>query len=539
MGHVFKGFDERHKEADLVHAKKLFGDDFKLNDPVSALQCAQLGLNDLVEKSEFKRANQYMKDVERTTGEGSIILTNEYVEEVVKPWYLENFGKEPEGQDGNGKGGKNGNPAPQGAGGNSGEGETDPDADGETDQEGEGNGNPKYDDKHEDAKDWKGKEPTDKQKEYIKKYGPQDEPVPKTRGGAYDLVSDLMNNQPTKTDKKEPEEVPDPTTDELKKVIRETKSRRKGINVGENMQGKETNFDVKKGIEEAKKDGEKMIDTIEEALADVARGQPNENKRQIMFKKGELEALVGGVNVVKNLPVIEQPQVDKHTVNKLKSIFKRLKSKPKTETSDSGQDIDVELFIKDEIEGGTDFLMDDVEQQGFAVVIGIDESGSMGGQPIQIARNLAGTLYKAFENMPNVEIHVVGWQSAGSHCDVHIIKRYQDVGTLYAGGGTPFRQATLYLGEYMRRLPQKKKLMFQITDGGVSYDKQTMDYLSQLRKQGGNVVTGMCISYYQGGDPSMRDLFGKDNYLSFDSMASVNKVLIEDITKTFVRYMRG
>jgi hypothetical protein len=81
--------------------------------------------------------------------------------------------------------------------------------------------------------------------------------------------------------------------------------------------------------------------------------------------------------------------------------------------------------------------------------------------------------------------------------------------------------------------------MFQITDGGVSYDKQTMDYLSQLRKQGGNVVTGMCISYYQGGDPSMRDLFGKDNYLSFDSMASVNKVLIEDITKTFVRYMRG
>ena len=189
MGHVFKGFDERRRDADLIHAKKLFGDDFKINDPISALQCAQLGLNDLVEKSEFKRANEYMKDVERTSGAGSIILTNEYVEEVVKPWYLENFGKEPEGEGGDGKG-KNGNPAPQGGeGGNSGEGETDPNAEGETDQEGEGNGNPRYDDRHENAKDWKGKEPTDKQKEYIKRHGPKDEPVPKTRGGAYDLVA--------------------------------------------------------------------------------------------------------------------------------------------------------------------------------------------------------------------------------------------------------------------------------------------------------------------------------------------------------------
>jgi hypothetical protein len=405
-------------------------DDFKINDPVSALQCAQLGLNDLVEKSEFKRANQYMEDVERTTGEGSIILTNEYVEEVVKPWYLENFGKEPEGQGGNGKGGKNGNPAPINVGcggmpkpqGKDGEsdpdGEPDPNCENETEQEGDGEGigNPKYDDRHENAKDWKGKEPTDKQKAYIKKHGPQGEPVPKTRGGAYDLVSDLMNGDPVKQNEPIPD--PDPTTDELKKVTREVKVRRKDINVGENMEGKDHYVDVKKSIEEVKKDGEKMIDTIEEALADVARGQPNENKRQIMFKKGELEGIVGGVNVMKNLPNIEQPQIDMHTVNKLKSIFKRLKSKPKTETSDSGQDIDVELFIKDEIEGGTDFLIDDVEQQGFAVVIGIDESGSMGGQPIQIARNLAGTLYKAFENMPNVEIHVVGWQSAGSHCDV-------------------------------------------------------------------------------------------------------------------------
>ena len=65
MGHVFKGFEERYTAADKLIAKREFTDnpDFKINDPVTALQCAQLGLNDLVAKSEFPEANQYIKDV--------------------------------------------------------------------------------------------------------------------------------------------------------------------------------------------------------------------------------------------------------------------------------------------------------------------------------------------------------------------------------------------------------------------------------------------------------------------------------------------
>ena len=65
-----------------------------------------MGLNDLVAKSEFPEATQYIKDVERTSPAGSVILTEKFVEDVLAPWYLKNF-QEPEdgdGGDGDGEG---------------------------------------------------------------------------------------------------------------------------------------------------------------------------------------------------------------------------------------------------------------------------------------------------------------------------------------------------------------------------------------------------------------------------------------------------
>ena len=526
MGHVFKGFDERYSEADKLIAKKEFTNnpDFKINDPVTALQCAQLGLDDLVKKSEFPEANQYIKDVERTSPAGSVILTEKFVEDVLAPWYLKNF-QEPEdgGTGGEGKG----------------EGEPDPNAEGKTDQVGEGKGTPDYDKPHKQAKDWKGKKPTDRQTGYLDRLG-YDGKVPETRGGTSDLISKLKD--PADSTPDEPNQF-DPVNDEkdneLADLNQDITDHRKNTNSGEQMTGKAGGEDTSETLEEAQEKGEHEIEMIENSIADIGAGNNDDDTaRKITWKKVEIEQEIGEINILKNLPVIAQPQVDQQTVNRLKQVFKKIKSKPKTEVSDSGSEIDVDLFIKDECEGATDFMVEDVEQQGFAVVIGIDESGSMGGTPIQIARNLCGTLYKAFENMPNVEIHVVGWQSSGRKCDIHLIRKFSEVGTLHSGGGTPFRKATLYLTEYVRKLPQKKKLFFQITDGGISYDERTKNYLNEMKQKTGTVVTGMLIGYYGGGDPAMEDLFGKKNFLKFNSMDDVKKVLIDDITKTFVRYMK-
>jgi len=542
MGHVFKGFDERYKEADKLHAKNVFTSkaDFTINDPVTALQCSQLGLEELVENSDFPEANKFMKNVERTSGAGSLILTKDFVEDVLKPWYQKTFGNEPEGGqggDGEGDGDSEGDS----------EGSNENDSDSDDSNESDSSG---YDKPHKDAKNWKGKKPTEKQTDYLEKLG-YDGKIPDTRGGTSDLISELANDEgitnpdPVKDHNVEEDDADkfDPVGNEDDKKLQDlefnTKWQRQQTNIGEKMTGQIENFTAET-LEEAQQDGDDLIENIEDALSEIGRGDSEENKspRKITWRKKELEGELGGVEEIKNLPVIAQPQVDQQTVNKLKQIFKRIKSKPREEVSDSGTEIDVDLFIKDELEGATDFLIEDVEQQGFAVVIGIDESGSMGGNPIQIARNLCGTLYKAFENMPNVEIHVIGWQSNVSHCDIHKITSYREVGTLHAGGGTPFTKATLYLGEFVKKLPQKKKLFFQITDGGVAYDKKTKVYLENMRKENNTVVTGMLISYYDGGDQAMEDLFGKDNFLRFNNMEAVKSVMINDIAKRFLRHMK-
>ena len=67
---------------------------------------------------------------------------------------------------------------------------------------------------------------------------------------------------------------------------------------------------------------------------------------------------------------------------------------------------------------------------------------------------------------------------------------------------------------------------------------KTKNYLNEMRKQSGTIVTGMLIGYYGGGDPAMEDLFGKDNFLKFNNMEEVKTDLINDIAKRFMRYMK-
>ena len=484
-----------------------------------------------------------MKDVEKTVPEGSIILANDYVEEVIKPWYIANFMDNPEAPQGSGQGDK---PDPSGQqsgeGGNSGEGQGEGEEGEVSDEDIREMVNQKYDQKHKGKKNWEGKKPTEKQLEYLQKLLEEkgeallDKETPQTRGGVSDKISELVDEEPITSEEDETPQSQDP----LDKVTDKVRENREQTNCGEDQKGHEQQGSGASTLEEAQEKGEEMVEALEERLSEAGSGGDNTddmNARIIKWKKTEVDGMFGKTRVHKHMPITAQPNVDEETVRKLKSVFKKLKSKPKTELSESGGEVDVEEFINDEIEGGHEFFVEDVEQQGFAVVIGIDESGSMGGTPIQIARNLCGTLYKAFENMPNVEIHVIGWQSNQSNCDVHIIKSFKEVGSLHTGGGTPFRQATIYLGEYVRKLPQKKKLLFQITDGGISYDDKTKHYLEEMRKDTGTIITGMHVSYYGGGDPAMVEMFGKDNFMKFTDMEDVKNLLVKDITKRFVRYM--
>ena len=569
MGYLYKGYEDRYIEADLAKAKKEFKNK-KIDDPATALQAAQLGLYDKVAKSEFPRANQYVKDVERTGRRGSLILTEEYLNEVVKPWYIAEFGQEdePEGEggkgEGQGQGQGNGNPSPDGTEDSESEGEGQQDGEGQgtgqSGQAGDGNAEPKDEEihtgnlnTHKDEKNWKGQKPSQRQLDYLKKNGYKGE-TPETKGDASELIQSIIDGTPVDELNKsfpksgehnvqEPQEEERTESDEaLKDLANDAKAQERQLDPAKDLEGKCNSEDFTKEnteqtLEESKKEGEDMVNRIEESIADISNkkeeSKPFEYNSQNGYSSTELEEIKGEMRVVANRKSWYPVKYDRQMSNKIATLFKNLRSKSKYMIDSDGSEVDVDEFIRNKTEGGVDYLKTDTPQTGFVAVIGVDESGSMScGSRMDIAKLLCATLYKAFEKLPNVEIHVVGWTSG----KVHIIRKFEDVGSLCPSSGTPFREATMWIADYVNKLPQKKKLFFQITDGDVDYDDKMKRYIQNMKRRG-IICTGVQVADDGYGNQTMGDLFGKNNYISFTNMHDVKRVLIKQIAKQFARFL--
>lgn len=563
MGYLYKGYEDRYVEADLAKAKKEFQHK-EIDDPATALQAAQLGLYDRVEKSKFPRANQYVKDVERTGRRGSLILTEEYLNEIVKPWYQAEFGNEdPESPEGQGQGSGQENPTPDGTEDSESEGEGQEDGEGQgtgkSKQSGNGNAEPDEEihtgnlNTHKGEKNWKGQKPSQKQLDYLKNNGYKGE-TPETKGDASDLIQSIIDGVPVDELNKsfpksgehniqEPQEEERNELDEdLRHLGNDAKAQERQFDPAKDLEGKCSQDDfsqenTEQTLEESKLEGSETLSRIEESISDISNQKekikPFECNSPNGYSPQELEEIKGQMRVVPNRQSYYATHVDRQTVNKLKSLFRKVRAKSKFTVDSDGCDVDVDLFIKNMTEGGTDYLITDTPQTGFAVVIGVDESGSMScGSRMEVAKTLCGTLYKAFEGLPNVEIHVIGWTSG----KLHIIRKFEDVSSLTPSSGTPFREATMWIADYVNRLPQKKKLFFQITDGDVDYDDKMKRYIQNMKRRG-IVCTGVQVADDGYGNTTMGDLFGKKNFISFRSMSDVKRVLIKQIAKQFVRFM--
>jgi hypothetical protein len=562
MGYLYKGYEDRYTEADLAKAKREFKNK-KIDDPATALQAAQLGLYDKVAKSKFPRANQYVKDVERTGKRGSLILTEEYLNEVVKPWYQAEFGQEePEGEggkgEGQGQGQGNGNPSPDGKG----EGQQDGEGQGtgQSGQAGDGNAEPKDEEihtgnlnTHKDEKNWKGQKPSQRQLDYLKKNGYKGE-TPETKGDASDLIQSIIDGVPVDELNKsfpksgehniqEPqEEERSKLDDNLRDLGNDAKAQERELDPAKDLEGKCNSDDfikenTEQTLDESKEEGEELLSRIEESISDISNQKEEHKPFQCNSPDGyspkELEEIKGEMRVVPNRKTWGSVKYDKQTANKLSTLFRNVKDNRKFTVSDEGEDIDIDLYIRNRTEGGVDFLKTDRKETGAAIVIGLDESGSMScGNRMDVAKLLCATLYKAFEKLPNIEIHVIGWTSG----KLHIVKNFQDIASLYPSSGTPFREATMWIADYVNKLPHKKKLFFQITDGDVDYDDKMKRYIQNMKRRG-IICTGVQVADDGYGNDTMADLFGKRNFISFRSMSDVKRVLVKQIAKQMVRFL--
>lgn len=575
MGYLYKGYEDRFTEADLKKAEFEFRHK-EIEDPATALQAAQLGLTDKVAKSKFPRANDYVKDVERTGVRGAVILAEDYLKEIVTPWYQETYGEEPETPEGGG-----GNEGGQGDGEPSEDGTPQeqqgqqPDSEsenqgqdgqgqgtGQSEEEGDGNaeGSSDSDEIHtgnlnnyKDEKNWKGNEPSQKQLDYLKNNGYKGE-TPETKGDASDLIEQLYagvnpddlteqfpKNGGGQVTEEDPEEERNELDDDLRDLGNKAKEQERRIDPAKDLSGSsapKSNEIPEQTLEESKADGESVMSRVEDAIAELSQEEEQEKPFECNSPNGysetELEAVKSSLRVRPNGAAWHRVEIDNQTVNQLTPLLRKIRGKSKFTFSDEGEDVDVDLFIRNKLEGGVEYLKTDKQETDAAVVIGVDESGSMDmGSRMRIARSLCGTLYKAFDKIPNVEIHVIGWTSGR----LHIIKSLKDVGSLTPTSGTPFREATMWIADYVSKLPHKKKLFFQITDGDVDYDDKMKRYIQNMKRRG-IICTGVQVADDGYGNGNMSDLFGKKNCIKFKSMHDIKRVMIKQISKTLYRFLR-
>ena len=491
-GTLYRGANQRFNESNLKLGQQEFGDNPEnIKTPVQAIQAACLGLTDLVAKSQYPEANQFAKSIEGTGVKASIIATNEYVQRVLKPWVLaQTVPDQPEPQQGQG------------------EGEGD---DSENSQDSEGQGQENSDDKSDD--DSEESEESDDEKS-------EGDEESEGEGDEESETEQQTGSKPKITEQK---------AKELMEDINKEYQTTWNVNHGRGLRGCNPFIDLENDKLEDQ-DNEQEIEQIEEKIAQAMKDQQPQKTSQV-----KIEHRIGKIHYESIEKIKKEPfEIDHGTANKLKHIFKRISAKATEEISDFGTGVDVDLYIKNRLEGGCDFLTNPTEKTGFAVVIGIDESGSMSGGSIQMARKLCGTLYKAFEGVPNTDIYVFGWTSGDKGTHIKPITKLSEVGALSATSGTPFLEATWFCADFIKKLKHRKKLFFQITDGDVAYDSDLDKFFAELRKT--NVeLTGIQITSAPTPCAEMQKLFGKQNFIFTDNMSKISGDVIKQISTRFMR----
>ena len=148
-------------------------------------------------------------------------------------------------------------------------------------------------------------------------------------------------------------------------------------------------------FEEARKSGERDVEYIKEALSNVDINKMSSH--DVIESDGEeIFASVGE-------PIQE-------IVGKMSKMFKKIYEIPKTTIGYDGDEIDIESYIKNKVEGHdvSKCLVDTKYVQGISILVAVDGSSSMedsehSRSSMPRARDMVATMYKAIKNVNNIE----------------------------------------------------------------------------------------------------------------------------------------
>ena len=225
------------------------------------------------------------------------------------------------------------------------------------------------------------------------------------------------------------------------------------------------NFD--KLFEDSRKSGEREIEYMKEALSNVDIN--NMSSHDVIESDGKGHGDVG-------IPI---PGI----VNDMSKMFKNMNEIPRTTIGYEGDEIDMESYIKNKVEGHdvTRCLIDTKYVQGISILVAVDGSSSMedgGHSSMSRARDMVATMYKAIENMNNINLRTIVWSSdLHGRMNVIRVKSLEDTRNIHTTceyPTTPTHMAIEYSTKMMKRMKGRKKLLVFITDGQPEYMKNGM-----------------------------------------------------------------
>jgi hypothetical protein len=215
-------------------------------------------------------------------------------------------------------------------------------------------------------------------------------------------------------------------------------------------------------FEDSRKDGEREIGYIKEVLSNMNEINPH----NIIEGGGEEYGDVG-------IPIQE-------IAGGMNKIFKKMNEMPKYVIGYEGDEIDIESYITNKAGYACDLdycFKDTVYVHGASILVSVDGSSSMdNGNSMTRARNMVATMYKAIENVNNIDLRTIVWSAdvsgrmnitnIGSMEDTKYIRTVSNYPT------TPTHMAIEYSTKMMKRMKGRRKLLIFITDGQPEYMNQ-------------------------------------------------------------------
>lgn len=180
----------------------------------------------------------------------------------------------------------------------------------------------------------------------------------------------------------------------------------------------------------------------------------------------------------KNLKMIRRYEcnydIDHKVAKGMARIFKTLMMRSNEFIDYDGEEVDVESYVEGVIRGN-DMGRCRVNQKtshGVSIVISIDGSSSMQGEPIETARNLVATIFESVKSIDNVDVRanvwggntygMVGVTEINSIDDIKYINIRSHEGNYFT---TPTHMALEYSSNMLKQMKGSKKMMILITDG--------------------------------------------------------------------------